>query len=338
MSVPPVPVPGGDQDHLFEKIRLQHSWYLSCCFLWNPREQPPITVGEAVTICEGQIALCRSSSLLPSPGSSVLCFAGLLLSASSPPCGRGNSLSFPLTLQQPGMQSRARGLLLSRGVLALSVVTFSAGRQRPSVLAHRFPVCCIGKGMAPRRGSGKRLRCGQQDAAPWGAGGQEERSWGRGSGFHSRAQIILSKAGRGCPWERTGNRARFPCVRPLGLFLFTPVLICLLNLPSCQIFTSAFAAGGPCRLHWDQNVLLNGLAEFSGWEKKLVVLLFFLLLWQIKTGLKQKSFYYNRSFKNNYYFPQVRQYRKSDRFNVLRWWGYFFFLLLMDHSGCVTFF
>lgn len=44
------------------------------------------------------------------------------------------------------------------------------------------------------------------------------------------------------------------------------------------------------------------------------------------------------ALKNNYYFPQVRQYRKSDRFNVLRWWGYFFFLLLMDPSGCVTFF
>lgn len=25
MSVPPVPVPGGDEDHLFEKITLQHS-------------------------------------------------------------------------------------------------------------------------------------------------------------------------------------------------------------------------------------------------------------------------------------------------------------------------
>lgn len=114
-------------------------------------------MGEAVTICEGQMAaLCRSSSLLPSLQSSVLCFAGLLLSAFSPPCGRGNSSSFPHIQQQPGMQQgRVSGLPLSRGVLSMSIITSFRGRW--TFLAHRFAVCYIGKGMAPGRGSGKRL-------------------------------------------------------------------------------------------------------------------------------------------------------------------------------------
>lgn len=184
--------------------------------------------------------------------------------------------------------------------------------------------CCAGE------------QCGQQDTAPWGAGGQEERSRGGGDSFHSQAQIILSKAGRGCLWERTGNRARFPCAHPLRLFLLTPVLISLLNQPSCQIFTFAFAAGRSHGLAVTRAYFLVIWLSFQA-GKNLVALLLFLLLWHIKTDLKKKKgFDYTRSFKRNC-FPQVRQYRKSDSSDILRGWNYFF-MVLMLHSECVTFF
>lgn len=193
-------------------------------------------------------AICRNSCLVPSPQSSVLCFAGLLISASSPPCGREN-LSFPHTEQQPGTQCRASGLLVTRGVLNMSIITVSRGRWRRAFLAHHWLFVASERGwlLATEVGRGCCVGkwCGQQDTAPRGAGGQEEGSRGSGGSFHSQGQIILSRAGRGCLWERTGNHARFPCMCLLRLFLFTPVLISLLNQPSCLIFTFACAAGQP---------------------------------------------------------------------------------------------
>lgn len=121
------------------------------------------------------------------------------------------------------------------------------------------------------RGCCVRERCRQQDTAPWGAVGQEERSRGSGGSFHSQSQIILSKAGRGCLWERTGNHARFPCMRPLRLFLFTPVLISLLNQPSC-LLPLLVLQGRPCRLHCYQSFLVIWLTFQAG--KNLVVYCF----------------------------------------------------------------
>lgn len=72
----------------------------------------------------------------------------------------GETASFPHIQQQPGMQGRVSGLLLARGVLSMSIITSFRGRWRQTFLAHRFAVCCVGKGMAPGRKSGKRLLCG----------------------------------------------------------------------------------------------------------------------------------------------------------------------------------
>lgn len=295
MSVPPVPVPGGDWDHLFEKIRLQHSWYLSCCFLWNPREQPLIMVGEAVTICEGQIALCRSSSLFPSLGSSVLCFAGLLLSASSPPCGRGNSLSFPLMLQQPGMQSRVRGLLLSRGVRAVSIITSSGGRQRQSILLHRFPVCCIGKGWLPGVEAGRGCGAGSRTQRP---GELEDRKRG------PEAMVVVSTPERGSSWARQEGGA---CGREQETVRDFHVRVhwgC-----SCSHLSSSAFWTCPAARYLPLPLLQASLAGFAGTK------MYFLVVWlSFQGGEKtccpivfptfvanknwfKKSFDYNRSFK-----------------------------------------
>lgn len=178
MSVPPVPVPGGDEDHLFEKITLQHSWYLSGHFLWNPGEWPSVTVAGAVTARAKWQLFAR----VPSPQSSVLCFAGLLISASSPPCGRENFI-FP-TVQQPGTQCRESGLLLTKGVLNVSIIKVFRGKWRRAFLAHGLAVCCIGKRMAPGHGSGKRLLCGgvvqtagHSTLGSWRTGREVPRQW-----------------------------------------------------------------------------------------------------------------------------------------------------------------
>lgn len=171
MSVPPVPVPGGDEDHLFEKITLQHSWYLSRCFLWNPREWPPITVGRSSNYLQGPNG-SSLQELVPSPVSSKQCAVCALQGCSYllPPLPEAgeNVSSFPHVQQQPGMQGRARGLLLARGEPSASIITSSGGRWRQTFLAHRFAACCIGKGMAPGCGSGKRLLRGQHPGEPEG--------------------------------------------------------------------------------------------------------------------------------------------------------------------------
>lgn len=116
-------------------------------------------VGEAVTICEGQMAaLFRSLSLLLSPQSSMLCLVGLLLPASCPPCGRGNSSSCPCIRQQAGMQGWASGLLLASGVLSLSVITSCRGRWRQAFLAQIHYLLY-------RKGDGSWLRKWEEAAA-----------------------------------------------------------------------------------------------------------------------------------------------------------------------------
>lgn len=72
----------------------------------------------------------------------------------------GKASSSPHTEQQPGMQCRASGLVLTRGVLNMSIIEVFRGRWRKAFLAHGLAVCCIGKGMAPGHGSRKRLLCG----------------------------------------------------------------------------------------------------------------------------------------------------------------------------------
>lgn len=188
---------------------------------------------EVVTICKGQMAaLCRSSSLLPSPRSSVLCFAGLLLSASSPPCGRGKLFVLP-TRTAAAWDAGSGKRLAARKGRAEHAHNYLFWREVEADLFGaqiRCLLCRKGDGSWPRKREEAAAR-----AAPWGAGGQEERSRGGGGTFHSQALIVLSEAGRGCLWERTGNRARFPCARPWGLFLFTPDLASLPSQPNCQI-------------------------------------------------------------------------------------------------------
>lgn len=99
--------------------------------------------------------------LLPCPISSkqwaVLCRAAHICFL---PSLAGKASSSPHTEQQPGMQCRASGLVLIRGVLNMSIIEVFRGRWRKAFLAHGLAVCCIGKGMAPGHGSGKRLLCG----------------------------------------------------------------------------------------------------------------------------------------------------------------------------------
>lgn len=198
------------------------------------------------------------------------------------------------------MQGRASVLLLTRVVLSMSIITSSRGRWRLTFFGAQ--ICCLlyrkGDGSWPRKREeavrrGAVRAAGRSALGSWRTGREVPSS---GGSFHSQARIILSGAGRGCLWERTGSRATFPCVRPLGLFLFTPVLISLLNRPSCQIFTFAFAADRSCGLCCYWSILLSNVAEISGWKNPYCPIVF-LLLWHIKLVKKKKGFDYTRSFK-----------------------------------------
>lgn len=115
----------------------------------------------------------------------------------------GKTLHLSHTLSSSLGQCRASGLLLTREVLNMSIITVLRGRWKRAFwrMVRLFVVSERGWLLATEVGRGCCVgeRCGQQNAAPRGAGGQEERSRGSGGSFHSQGQIILSKAGRGCP-------------------------------------------------------------------------------------------------------------------------------------------
>lgn len=96
----------------------------------------------------------------------------------------GKTSYSPHSEQQPGTQCRMSGLLLTRGVLNLSIMKVFRGRWRRAFLAHGWAVCCIGKGMAPGHGSGKRLLRGgagrtarHGTLGSWRTGREVPRQW-----------------------------------------------------------------------------------------------------------------------------------------------------------------
>lgn len=66
----------------------------------------------------------------------------------------------------------------------MSIIEVFRGRWRRDFLAHGLAVFCIGKGMAPGHGSGKRLlhggavqTAGHSTLGSWGTGREVPRQW-----------------------------------------------------------------------------------------------------------------------------------------------------------------